>query len=398
MGSKASSWLFSSSSASISASGVPARAESTSSAGSYSVTPLSSERSRVRSVWLGRPKARLVPCPASSSAFSLPSAQRTASPTSFASRGFSVSAITQMHSFRRPYGGLPNKGRHDFAGETAQLVHTAGNREQHIGNTGIAQCFDHANNFVGRAVKRVLFRGARFVGVSQYMRSGFCRRIARNIDGASGVFSLTHPRGLLVGTILRHVELARDRYLHRIEHAAACFAFGFVNGNALAERRRRSVLVENEIEPAGSGTPDRMWVACGDPQRRMGPLRRWRLNDDILEVPETALVRKAFARGPGACHHFDRFLEARFGLLGCNLKSLEFAVAVTLADAKIEAATGQQIERRRLFGQQYRIVPRRHDPGRAKPQGRGAHGRGSEQHQRGGHLVPAAEMVFDRKA
>src|SRR4029077_15118616 len=389
MGSKASSWLFSSSSASISASGVPARAESTSSAGSYSVTPLSSERSRVRSVWLGRPKARLVPCPASSSAFSLPSAQRTASPTSFASRGFSVSAITQMHSFRRPYGGLPNKGRHDFAGETAQLVHTAGNREQHIGNTGIAQCFDHANNFVGRAVKRVLFRGARFVGVSQYMRSGFCRRIARNIDGASGVFSLTHQRGFLVGTILRDVELARDRYLHRIDHPASCCAFSPVDGNALAERRRRSVLVENEIEPAGSGTPDRMWVAGGDPQRRMGPLRRWRLNDDILEVPEAALVRETFARSPGARHHFDRFLETRFGLFRRDLESLELAVPVALADAEIEAATGKQIERRGLFGQQHRIVPRRHDDGRAKPQRRRAHRQRGLEHQRRRYLVPA---------
>src|SRR4029077_18346374 len=223
MGSKASSWLFFSSSVSISASGVPARAESTSSAGSYRVTPLSSERSRVRSVWLGRPTARLVPCPASSSAFSLPSAQRTASPTSFASRGFRVSAITQIHSFRRPRGGLPNEGRHDFAGETSQLIHTAGNREQHIGNTGIAQYFDHANNFVGRAVERVLFRGARFVSVSQYMRSGFCRSSSQNMEGTSGVFSLTRQRGFLVGTILRSVELARQRRLHRIERAAACF-------------------------------------------------------------------------------------------------------------------------------------------------------------------------------
>ena len=55
---------------------MPARADSTSSSGSYSVTPESPERSSVRSVWLGRPMARLLPCPASSNALSLPSAQR----------------------------------------------------------------------------------------------------------------------------------------------------------------------------------------------------------------------------------------------------------------------------------------------------------------------------------
>jgi hypothetical protein len=69
-----------------------------------------------------------------------------------------------------------------------------------------------------------------------------------------------------------------------------------------------------------------MWVAGGDPQRRMGPLRRWRLNDDVLEVPETALVREAFARGPGA-RSLRPLPETRFRLLGCDLKSLEFAVA-----------------------------------------------------------------------
>jgi hypothetical protein len=57
-----------------------------------------------------------------------------------------------------------------------------------------------------------------------------------------------------------------------------------------------------------------------------------------------------------------------------------------------------QIERRRLFGQQHRIVARRHHGGRAKPQRRRAHRQRGLEHQRRGHLVPAAEMVLDRKA
>ena len=70
-----------------------------------------SERSSVKSVWLGRPIARLVPRPASSSGLSLPSAQRTASSTSFASRGLSVSVITQIHhSAARAIGSCAKAG------------------------------------------------------------------------------------------------------------------------------------------------------------------------------------------------------------------------------------------------------------------------------------------------
>ena len=37
---------------------------------------------------------------------------------------------------------------------------------------------------------------------------------------------------------------------------------------------------------------------------------------------------------------------------------------VTLADAEIEPAAGHEIERRRLLGEQHRIVPRQHHHGR----------------------------------
>src|SRR5262249_53876890 len=411
MGSNASSWLFFSSSVSISASGVPARAESTSSAGSYSVTPLSAERSSVRSVWLGRPTARLVPCPASSSAFSLPSAQRTASSTSFASRGFNTSVMAGLGgfgqsgkhasacslSFRRTRGGVLRKGRHDLTRESAQLVNSAGNGEQHIGDACLAQCLDHAHNFVGGAVKRILFSGARFVGIGQHVRPGFRRWIARNIDCAPRVFGLTHQRRLLVGPVLGHVELARDRYLHGIKHEAICFAFGLVDGNALAERCGRSVLIEDEIEPARGSTFDRMWISGSDPERRVRFLRRRRLNHDVREVPEAAFVREAFARGPGARHYFERLLETGLGFFGCDLESLELAVAVALADAKIEAAPGKQGQARRLFRPHPTSVPRRHDDRRAKPQCRRAHCQCSEQHQRGGYLIPSAEMMLNGK-
>jgi hypothetical protein len=42
-------------------------------------------------------------------------------------------------------------------------------------------------------------------------------------------------------------------------------------------------------------------------------------------------------------------------------------------------------------------VPRQDDHGGAKPEPRRAHGKRRLQHQRGGHLVPASEMVLDQE-
>ena len=50
-------------------------------------------------------------------------------------------------------------------------------------------------------------------------------------------------------------------------------------------------------------------------------------------------------------HQRQRLLEARFGLLRRDVEALELAVAVALADAEIEAAVGDEIERRHLLGQ-----------------------------------------------
>ncbi len=58
----------------------------------------------------------------------------------------------------------------------------------------------------------------------------------------------------------------------------------------------------------------------------------------------------------------------------------------------------QKIERRRLLGEQHRIVPRQHDDGRTETKRLRAHGQSGEQHQGRGNLIPAAEMVFNRKA
>src|SRR5262249_22319990 len=161
-----------------------------------------------------------------------------------------------------------------------------------------------------------------------------------SVDGALGVFGLSAQCGILVGLVLCHIELTCNRHLHRVEAEAMRLPLGPVDGNALSERRRRSILIENEVESARGGAPDRIRIAGGHPERRMRLLRRRWLDHDVLELPIATLVRKPRPCRPGARHHFERLLEARLRLLRCNLKSLEFAVAITLANAEIEPAGG----------------------------------------------------------
>src|SRR5262245_1080068 len=115
-------------------------------------------------------------------------------------------------------------------------------------------------------------------------------------------------------------------------------------------------------------------------------------------MPEAPFVRKPLAGRPGTHHHGESFLEASLGFLRRKLKALEFAVAIAFADAKIEPACGEEIERGSLLRKQYRIMPGEHDDGCAKPQCGCSHCKRSKQHQRGGNLIPPAEMMFDRKA
>ena len=69
-----------------------------------------------------------------------------------------------------------------------------------------------------------------------------------------------------------------------------------------------------------------------------------------------------------AMHSSKRSVASAFGMQ----KPANSAVAVALADAEIEAAAREQIERRHLLGEQHRIVPRQHHHGGAEPQAAGA--------------------------
>src|SRR5712691_1691180 len=81
-------------------------------------------------------------------------------------------------------------------------------------------------------------------------------------------------------------------------------------------------------------------------------------------------MRKAALAGPGLLQKGDGLLIALLGLVHRHAKAVELAPAIALADAEIEAAVGEEVERRGLLGQQRRVVPGQYQDGGAEPQRR----------------------------
>ena len=108
-------------------------------------------------------------------------------------------------------------------------------------------------------------------------------------------------------------------------------------------------------------------------------------------------MRERLVRGPRLDDNVEAFVKARAGLVHIDAKAAKLIVAITAADAEIEPAAGKQVERRRLFGEQYRIVPGQHDDRRAEAQCAGARAKPGEQVQRRRNLAIAREVVFDDK-
>src|SRR3954471_23528396 len=125
------------------------------------------------------------------------------------------------------------------------------------------------------------------------MRTRLPIRRPRHRDGALREPGEPLQRGFLVGLVFRGVHLTRDRHLHRIELLSTRFAFGAKERDAFTDDLGRRVLIENEVEAALRGTLDRRHASGGDPDRRMRALRRRRFDYNVLELPETAVMRKA---------------------------------------------------------------------------------------------------------
>src|SRR3954471_3425020 len=150
-----------------------------------------------------------------------------------------------------------------------------------------------AADLVGRSVKRIRLGGSGCAGVSEDMRTRLPIRRPRHGDGTLGELGKALQRRFPVGLVFRDVHLTRDRHLHGIELLSTRFAFGAIERDAFTDDLGRRVLIENEVEAARRGTLDRRRASGCDPNRRMRALRGRRFDYNILELPETARMRKA---------------------------------------------------------------------------------------------------------
>ena len=139
-------------------------------------------------------------------------------------------------------------------------------------------------------------------------------------------------------------------------------------------------------------------AAGRQPQRRVRPLVRRRLDDDLVEAEEAAAVRERLVRGERTHEHIEYLLEARLGLIGRHREACELVVAIALADSEIEPAARQKIQGRNLLGQQHRIVPWQHEHRRAEPKARRARRDKGQQREGRGDLADAGEVMLGHEA
>ena len=126
-------------------------------------------------------------------------------------------------------------------------------------------------------------------------------------------------------------------------------------------------------------------------------MRSRRLDDDAVETPIPAAVRKRFFGGPRVDDDVEGFVEPCVGLFHRHTEPGELVIPVALTDAEIEPAPGEEIEGCRLLRQQHRIVPWQHDDRCSKPQPAGARAEPGQQVERRGDLAIAGKMMLDDK-
>jgi hypothetical protein len=105
-------------------------------------------------------------------------------------------------------------------------------------------------------------------------------------------------RVLLVLLVLGDVEFARDTDFHWIIGAANGLQFSLEEFEPVLDQIRTGELVEQEIETAHRDLADRGLTARTHPDHGPRPLDGGGLDDDILEIPELAVMGEAPFGGP----------------------------------------------------------------------------------------------------
>src|SRR6202012_3204866 len=122
-------------------------------------------------------------------------------------------------------------------------------------------------------------------------------------------------RVLLVLLVLGDVELARDTDFHWIVGTANRLQFRLEEFEPVPDQIRAGELVEQKVKTARCNLADRGLTAGTHPDRWPRPLCGGGLNDDVLEIPELAVMREPPVGGPCLEDNLQAFLEPLLGLL-----------------------------------------------------------------------------------
>src|SRR6185312_7603235 len=204
-------------------------------------------------------------------------------------------------------------------------------------------------------------------------------------------------RGVAFRFTTQQLEAARDANLQRIERPAHAGAFIAEGGDTGDRQVDWAELIEQKIVAFARGAADRLLAAGTEPERRMGTLLGRRLDQDIVEMPALAVMRKTSDVAPRLANHSHRLVEVPAGIGGVDTEPREFRLAIAPADTEIEPSAGQQIERRRFFRDQHRIVPAQHHDGCTEPDPARPRREIRENVQRGRDLAVYSEMVLDNE-
>src|SRR5690349_3414206 len=290
---------------------------------------------------------------------------------------------------RRPLAG---ESRHHLAGEGTEVGDRGiGIDQQDIGRTAGLEFFQLGDHLVGHAEQR---GGVVLDPVGQLVAGEVAdhaqHALARRVGGSS------------LALVMDHLQRPSRRHHQRIVAPADPLAFLAEDRDALDDLVGLRQLVEQQIVALARGTPDAVVAAGGKPQRRVRALQGLGLDHDVLVVPALAMMAEAapilvIGCRPRLADDLHRLVEPIGRLGDRDAEAVELGLAVAFAVAEVDAAAAQQVERRRLLGDQHRIVPRQHHHRGAEPDMTRARGEIGEHRHRRRHLALAGEVVLDHE-
>src|SRR4051794_11204471 len=98
----------------------------------------------------------------------------------------------------------------------------------------------------------------------------------------------------------------------------------------------------------------------------MRRLHRLRFDADVVVAVKLAFVGEGAGRAPRLEDDIERLVVACGRFVHWDAEAVDLRPREAAPDTKVEASARQQVDRRRLFGQTYRVVERQHEDGRAE--------------------------------